>query len=565
MNINLIWDSSVAGAPSGFETAVTYAADALDSLLSDPITVNILVGWGEDDNGTYPVSGGDEALGGTIGGVDLTYAQLKADLTTAYQESNSIADATALANLPSNPWNGAEIYVSPAQEKAWGLLASTGTEVDGAVGFNPAYTFTYDPANRAEPGDVDLIGVAEHELTHAMGRIASYPTGSLGVGQYTVMDLFRYASPGALATYGGQAAYFSLDGGSTGQNYPYDTVSDIGDWASSVSADSFGYGDYDQVLQLSATDLSEMNAIGFDVAGAPLNPGQAVVWAMNGTDVAGGGKVGANPGPSWSAIGAGDFYGNGLSDILWQNANGQAAIWETDGTTVIGGGNVGANPGPAWSAIGTGDFDADGHSDILWQNADGHVALWEMNGANVIGGGIVDAAPGPSWNAIGTGDFTGGAGDSDVLFQNVSGQIAIWEMNGLSLAGGGIVGANPGPGWKAIGTGDFTGAGDSDILFQNTASGQIAIWEMSGTNITGGGIVGVNPGPSWYAVGTGDFDGDGRSDILWQSAGGQVAVWEMNGTNIIGGGVVGADPGSSWRTIATGGPDILFQNINRPL
>jgi hypothetical protein len=70
-----------------------------------------------------------------------------------------------------------------------------------------------------------------------------------------------------------------------------------------------------------------------------------------------------------------------------------------NGTNVIGGGWVGANPGPSWKAIGTGDFNDDGHSDILWQNTDGQVAIWELNGTNVIGGGNVGANPGPSWLA----------------------------------------------------------------------------------------------------------------------------------------------------------------------
>ena len=39
-----------------------------------------------------------------------------------------------------------------------------------------------------------------------------------------------------------------------------------------------------------------------------------------------------------------------------------------NGNTVIGGGLVGPNPGPSWKAVGTGDFNDDGHSDILLQN-----------------------------------------------------------------------------------------------------------------------------------------------------------------------------------------------------
>ena len=64
-----------------------------------------------------------------------------------------------------------------------------------------------------------------------------------------------------------------------------------------------------------------------------------------------GSAVVADPGPSWSAVGTGDFNGGGHSDILFQNANGQAAIWETNGTTLTGSGVVASNPGPTWLVI----------------------------------------------------------------------------------------------------------------------------------------------------------------------------------------------------------------------
>ncbi len=91
---------------------------------------------------------------------------------------------------------------------------------------------------------------------------------------------------------------------------------------------------------------------------------------MNGTNVIGSAVVGPNPGPSWKAIGTGDFNGDGHSDILFQNTNGQVAIWEMNGTNVIGAAVVGLNPGPSWKVIGTGDYNDDGHSDILFQNTE---------------------------------------------------------------------------------------------------------------------------------------------------------------------------------------------------
>jgi fibronectin-binding autotransporter adhesin len=233
--------------------------------------------------------------------------------------------------------------------------------------------------------------------------------------------------------------------------------------------------------------------------------GQAAIWEMNGTNVIGGGTVSSIPGPSWHAIGTGDFNGDGLADILWQNANGQVAVWEMNGATQIPGGTsvLPSNPGPGWSAVGAGDFDGDGHSDILFQNtSSGQCVVWEMNGTNVIGGGAVSANAGPGWKAIGTGDFNDD-GHSDILFQNPStGQAAIWEMNGTNVIGGGTVSSIPGPSWQAIGTSDFNGDVHSDILWQNAGSGQVAIWEMNGTTQIPGGtqVLASNPGASWHAI-----------------------------------------------------------------
>jgi hypothetical protein len=268
------------------------------------------------------------------------------------------------------------------------------------------------------------------------------------------------------------------------------------------------------------------------------------------------------PGPDWKAIGIGteELNGLGVSNILWQNTDGQAAIFETNPFSgIVGtgeaGGVVSLNPGPSWRAIGTGDFNDDGLADILWQNANGQVSIWEMNGNNLIGGGAVEIAggttslnPGPSWKAIGTGDFNDDK-RSDILFQNTStGQVSIWEMNGNHLIGGGPVSPNPGPSWKAIGTGDFNHDAFSDILFQNTISGQLSIWEMNENKLVGGGPVSPNPGPSWHAIGT-----DGGSDILFQNTNGQASIWDMSGTSLVGGGPIGPNPGPSWQAVGIAG------------
>jgi hypothetical protein len=71
-----------------------------------------------------------------------------------------------------------------------------------------------------------------------------------------------------------------------------------------------------------------------------------------------------------------------------------------NGTKVISMAPAGPNPGPSWKAIGTGDFNDDGHSDILWQNTDGQAEIWGMNGTKVIGMAPAGPNPGPSWLTV---------------------------------------------------------------------------------------------------------------------------------------------------------------------
>ena len=201
----------------------------------------------------------------------------------------------------------------------------------------------------------------------------------------------------------------------TGNNDGTATASSSGGWSFTTPVLNLGiYGYYATDTTPGGTS-AESNALGTQVVSDPAN-------------TTGTGSPPAAP---------------GVAEILWQNTNGQAAIWEMNGTNVIADPLVGTNPGPSWQAIGTGDFNDDGHSDILWQNTStGQASIWEMNGTNVIGGGLVGAAPGPSWKVVGTGDFNDD-GRSDILWQNAStGQASIWEMNGTNVIGNQLVGCS---------------------------------------------------------------------------------------------------------------------------
>ena len=149
--INITWDSSVQSAPSGFTAGVMAAVQYLESQFSDPITINIDVGYGEVMN---------TALGGGELGESrwylssVGYSQLASALKA---DATSTSDASAVASLPAgSPVNGGTFWTTNAQAKALGLMSANGTGVDGYVGFSSSYPFTYDNSSGVAGGTYRL-------------------------------------------------------------------------------------------------------------------------------------------------------------------------------------------------------------------------------------------------------------------------------------------------------------------------------------------------------------------------------------------------------------------------
>src|ERR1700760_3566776 len=154
MQIDFVYDASVANAPAGLTTGLAAAAAYLDALITDPITVTIQVGWGENNGSAIPA--GELATGGPTSGIGLSYSALEAQLAKA---ATSPADQSVVANLPAaDPTGGGSFFVSSAQEKAWCLLSPTAAGIDGSIGFSTSYAFTFDPDARTEPSLYDFIG-----------------------------------------------------------------------------------------------------------------------------------------------------------------------------------------------------------------------------------------------------------------------------------------------------------------------------------------------------------------------------------------------------------------------
>ncbi len=124
---------------------------------------------------------------------------------------------------------------------------------------------------------------------------------------------------------------------------------------------------------------------------------------------------------------AGDFNGDGKSDLLWHNAKtGETVVWLMNGLAFASGGAIMSNA--AWRPTQVADFDGDGRSDILWRSSAGETAMWLMNGAQLASG--AGLMWNPDWRVTHVADFNGD-GKADLLWRNDNtGETAMWLMNG---------------------------------------------------------------------------------------------------------------------------------------
>ena len=251
MNINLEFDAKALAAPASFRAAVQQAATVLDAALIQNVTINIEVGYGED-----PLSGAlspqSSADGGPAGGRNISYSSLRSDLI-----ANATAGDTTFNSLPvgSSVQGQSQVIVWDAQLKALGLEPANNS-IDGSIGIG------------TQVPQADLVGVALHELTHAMGRVENAP-------QPDIMDFFRFTSPGNLLPFNdsipGPTSYFSVNNGVTALA-KFGQSSDPSDFLNAPASnltptDSFNeYYDTGTLQNLTVPDLKMLDALGFDVS-----------------------------------------------------------------------------------------------------------------------------------------------------------------------------------------------------------------------------------------------------------------------------------------------------------
>lgn len=195
-----------AQALAGFQAA----ADLWESLLIDPVTVRI-------DIASYDFGPGNANV---IGFADSAsyygdYPELRGSLIA---DATSSTDAAVLARLPAGPSFvrrinrttdladplapslsvSSQFSINGGNAKALGMLPADFASPDALIAFNSAFAFDYDRANGIAANQMDFIGVAAHEIGHALGFI-SVVDAIDGGGQTTLtalstpMDFLRHS------------------------------------------------------------------------------------------------------------------------------------------------------------------------------------------------------------------------------------------------------------------------------------------------------------------------------------------------------------------------------------
>jgi hypothetical protein len=533
MIIDLIFDAAALAAPPSFRNTLQQAATMLQSMFTDNITININIQYNENGIGAGSASGGPD--NGLFESYQSVYNFLTQDASHGDNSFSALPNATTI--------NGqSQVAVWNSELKLWGLLGANDTTTnDGSCDFSASISSNL------------LLGVALHELAHAMGRVPYGP-------EPDVFDLFRYTSDGTRlfsTAIPSQAAYFSLNGGLT-KWADYGINSDPSDFLNSPSSnlspeDAFNeFYDSGTLQFLTPLDLEQLDVLGFHLK-TPVdvdnfdfggdNSGDVLLQSSSGqivyANMLGGtfqGWIGLASTPGWTVEGQGKISGGPDADIVIENASGTILY----GNLVNGAFSnwVTVANAPGFNVVGVGDINGDGFADIVVQNP----TTGEIDYANMANGAFsnwVNVASTPGWTVDAVADVTGD-GFPDIIIQNSSGAIAYANMANGTFNG--FVGLPGTPGWKVMGAGDIQRDGFADIVVENQSTGQIAYANMDNGVFNSWVSVGATPG--WNVIAVEDVKGNGFSDIVIENqSSGQLAYADMTTGTFQGWVGIGSAPG----------------------
>ncbi|MDB4500517.1 NF038122 family metalloprotease [bacterium] len=296
-------------------TGFQEAADFYSSILSDNVAINLDIGFTTLGSG---ILGSASSIKDSIS-YDYFRSAITADATSS-SDALFAAGLTSGSNFSvyingtadnlngpgsATPYvdddggaNNSSVWMNTANAKALGLLLDDGS-ADASISFSDAFTWDYDASDGITSGSYDFVGVAIHEIGHALGFVSGVDildqnfTTAQG-GPYND-DAFTYVAPLDFSRFSSDSQtagadidwtadirnkYFSIDGGSTiYQANAFSTGKTQGDGQqASHWKDSQGYGLFDPTLAagetgtLSALDTLALDIIGWDLASSTTVP-----------------------------------------------------------------------------------------------------------------------------------------------------------------------------------------------------------------------------------------------------------------------------------------------------
>ena len=293
-----------AMADAGFAEAAANIAQLLD----DDVTINITTGFIPLGAGVLGSAGSTKGTVGfstwktamandIIGADDLTMVSNLPDGSSFnvyinYTSDNPNGSGSSTPYLDSDGGaNNTTVRITTANAKSVGLLAAHDAEEDAVINFSSNFSWDFDPSNGITGGTYDFVGVAMHELIHAMGFISGVdildlnspgtngPFNDNAFSYVNSLDFTRHsaASLGAGADIdwraGTDAKFFSIDGGTTIiESNAWSTGRTHGDGQqASHWKDNKSLGIEDptaaigQLLSISALDIQALDVIGWDL------------------------------------------------------------------------------------------------------------------------------------------------------------------------------------------------------------------------------------------------------------------------------------------------------------
>lgn len=347
--------SPASGTPQNVIDGFDEAAGLWSDIITDNVTIRINIGFPSLPSGV---------LGQTSSRrLTYSYSNVRSALVS---DASSQADLLAISALPAGPdldiyinrtsnnpngsgsatpyldndgdANNTTIRMTSANAKALGLnISGNPNNSDATIEFSSNFSWDFDRSNGISGGTFDFVGVAAHEIGHALGFISGVDIldsnspphgGPFPDDDFTFVstpDIFRFSTgsvnaggPGTIDwTADNRTKLFSVDGGST-TVATFSTGKNFGDGRqASHWKDNLGIGIMDPTFTtgelgvITAKDRLMFNVIGWDIADLP---GDANLdGTVNGLDLS---ALAANWQTGDATWQDGDFNGDGIVNGL---------------------------------------------------------------------------------------------------------------------------------------------------------------------------------------------------------------------------------------------------------